>query len=198
MVPDIQPLILHRFFHCFCPSWTPLHHLLSSSLSSLQRFLPDSSIWPPPPLISPLQLFPLFLNCLLTLFTHSFIQQIVLESCCVPDPEPVSRTPKLNWGWSQPQGANKIIAQNCSCPGLSVVTELSTELPEKPGVESFSLPWAAWDPTFREGMQFRKPGLSLSNWLHLFLSPNSGDGPEGMNGEEGPTHCKEATWGGPS
>lgn len=34
--------------------------------------------------------------------------------------------------------------------------------------------------------------MSLSNWLHLFLSLNSGDGPEGMNGEEGPTHCKEA------
>lgn len=81
---------------CFCPSWTPPPSLLSSFLSSLQGFLPNSSIWPPPPLSSSLQHFPLFLNCLLTSFTLSFIQQIVLESCCMPGPEPVSRTPKMN------------------------------------------------------------------------------------------------------
>lgn len=47
-------------------------------------------------------------------------------------------------------------------------------------------------------MQYRKPGLSLSNRLHLSPSGNSGAGPEGMNGKEGPVHRKEATWGGPA
>lgn len=35
-------------------------------------------------------------------------------------------------------------------------------------------------------IQFRKPGMSLSNWLHPLPSLNPGAGPEGMNGEEGP------------
>lgn len=65
-------------------------------------------------------------------FIHSFILQTVLECCCIPNPGSVPRVQKMHWGGPSLRGTNKIITQNCSCPELGIVTELSTGLPEEP------------------------------------------------------------------
>ena len=104
----------------------------------------------------------------------------------------------MNWGWSQPQGKTRSLHRTAvalgwvSSQGRVQSSQRSLESVLQPALDHLgpSVP--------HEGMQYRKPGLSLSNWLHLFPSWNSGAGPEGMNGKEGPVHHKEATWGDPS
>lgn len=113
-----------HFRDWFCPSWTP---------TSATTFLPPSLLYRnffqavasdlPRPLISPLPSPSLttFLK-LPAHFIHSFFRATV-EPCCMPDSVP--RIPEMHWGSPSFRGTNKIIAQNCSCPGLGIITELS-------------------------------------------------------------------------
>lgn len=174
MVSDIQPFILQRVSSLYTLGLVSLLDSHPATLSLPNRDFFQAAPPAPPSLIllSPFQLLPLFLNCLLTLFTHSLGRPLLRPAAC--------QTLGLSWDPKDelevvPVSGGQTKSLQRTAVALGWVPPQSRVQGSQRSLDSFSSAQDSSDMP-QEGTEFRKPGLSLSNWLHHL--PSLGRGSE--------------------